>query len=212
MKQSFVLLALLGCASAASAQGYAGAVAAISRASAGCLSGYDCKDNQATGFKLYAGFRAAPKDALLDLGFARVNGMEISFMRFGKVSGHGSRVIAVNGGSGSVVNRTVPVGYSSEADAVAAAVVAQVPLPAGFSLLPKVGLAFVSSTVNFTQDGARNGSRSANNVEPYLGIALNYELLPNTLQVNAGFDWTRFDAAGSKGNISMLGLGLDYSF
>lgn len=201
-----VLLSVLS--PAALAQGYVGAVAALTRVDVSCLPGVSC-DNNGFGFKLFAGTKL--EKPLLKLGGGGVDVVEVAAMRLAKGRYNGRTEITVNGGSGPVV-ANVPASVTLGVNGLVASLGASFPLGQRFAVTPKLGVAYMTATGEYVVDGARMGSVTKSSVQPYLGVSADY-LLGQGIKLTAGLDWTRFRLAGSENEDAMLlGLGAAVSF
>lgn len=81
MKKMFMAAALVALAGSASAQGYVGALAGLTKTSSDCLTGLSC-DSTDKGYKFYGGYSLSPNFAV-----------EVGYTDFGKLkmSGPGGR-------------------------------------------------------------------------------------------------------------------------
>lgn len=210
MKKAVLLASLLAATSWASAQGYVGAVAALSRLSDGCTESYRCSGTQAKGFKVFAGTRL-PQGQGLDLGVGQVNRVEVSAMRFGRVNSRSNITVPDLNEDFDPIDREVTVSDQVRADALTVAAVAEFPVMDQFSLVAKLGVAYVTSTVKFTQDGAGMGSKSQNSIRPYAGVGVEVTV-PGDIRVMGTVDWTRYAVDGRSGSATQLGLGASVSF
>jgi len=198
-------IALLSCAAAA--QGYAGAVVALTKLGADCAGMLVC-DTKGHGAKIYFGSKLA-KENQLDFGVGGVDAIEFGVIAFGKGASNYTReyVDAVSGGP----NIVAPATTVNTANALIASVVARVPLFEGASFLVRPGVAYVSSTQRYYVSGVQNGSETATKLKPYVGLGLEFSLMEN-MKVVGSFDWTKFDVANQKANLTSLGLGAEIGF
>jgi len=212
----YVAMALLGGASSlVCAQGYVGAVLALTNIGADCPAGLDCK-NSSEGFRLYAGTKLPPRYAF-DFGFGKLDALEVGYMRFGRGSINGTQTVTEyipaldDGVNNPIVARSAPLNGTTQADAITAAVVAHVPIAEQFAASARLGLAYVSSTYRTVLDGRSYTSETATKLKPYIGFGLEYDI-PAIAKIIGTFDMTKYDAAGLTGNLRMIGLGAERSF
>lgn len=211
----FICLVALVLGNSVCAQGYVGAVAALSNVDFDCQVRFSACDKSSSGGKIYFGQK---------LGSAPLAGfsprsVEVTYLRFGAGKAKGTEEIDVavvqNPGTPSeeIVRgtRIAPIAEKAETDAIAVAGVWSVEPVHGASLSAKAGIAYVSSTIKDSLDGRSNGAKSQSRLQPYLGLAAAYSLA-GTARVVASLDLTRFDVDGRKGLASMLGLGAELEF
>ncbi len=200
MKRVLTLCASVLACSAASAEGYAGAVVALSRVEFGCTSGYSC-DYKGHGGKLYAGTQLSANHSV-DLGVGKLDALEFAYLKFG-----GAR------GNLDVPDPFNPQSYNESAlsDAVAVAGVAHFPVVDQFAIVAKLGLAYVSSTVRTAQNGKSLGETTENHVQPYGALGLEYAI-PNVVKIVGSLDMTRYKVGSRKGNARMIGIGAETNF
>jgi len=211
MKKNLLIAALIAASPAAFAQGYVGAVAALTRLSDACTASLRCEDSNAKGFKVFGG-AYLPASQSLNLGVAKVNRLEVSAMRFGKVSSSGQGVkYTWNDDDEVYVPANVAVKHKVQADAIAGAAVMEVALVEQLTLAAKLGLAYVSATAAIDHDGRRFNSKTKSSVQPYAGLGLEYAL-PGDVRLQGGVDWTRYRVDGRSGSATQLGLGASVVF
>ena len=207
--KSIIALALAAGSSVACAQGYVGAVVALSNLDLSCQTGRKC-DDSGNGWKLFGGTRL--EQPLVSLGRAHVNVVEVGLMRFGKASDQFTRRISINNGQGTVEQVNVPAAETVSVNALTFAMGATISLAQRASLVPKVGLAYVSATSRSSVNGISQGSETKSSLQPYLGVSLGYEAVQG-VTVNAGVDWTRARTEDRGGASALLmGVGASVAF
>ncbi len=190
----------------ASAQGYVGAVAALTSVGLDC-SGHDTCDKRGFGIKLYAGSPISKENAL-DFGVGVVDAVEFGLVNFGKGSGsHTVTYVDLNTGN-PFDQAVVTVGT---ANAIFGAFVARFPLADSIAVLAKPGLAYVSSTQRYYIGSNSNGSTTSTKLQPYLGLGAEVAVA-SKLKLIGSFDWTRYDVASKKSNLTSFGLGAELGF
>ena len=211
MKKNLLIAALIAASPGAFAQGYVGAVAALTRLSDACTASLRCEDSTANGFKVFGG-AYLPADQVLKLGVAKLNRIEVGAMRFGKISSSGIVDRTFFDGDADAYF-TVPVAGTQkvQADAILGAAVLEVPLAQQLNLTTKLGLAYVSATAALEQGGRRFDSKTKSSVQPYVGLGLEYAL-PSNVLLQGGVDWTRYRVDGRSGSATQLGLGASMAF
>ena len=209
MKKYFIAVGLLSASSWVCAQGYVGAVVALTKLQNSCVESYKCNDSRGHGFKIFGGtrFNADEQLSLGGVGFSRI---EVAAMRFGKQASTGTAATTVISG-GNPVPATLAAKSEVSADALVVAAGMDWRLSRQLVAVGKVGLAYVTGTLSSSLGGVSNGSVSNNAIRPYLGLAMEIEVLPN-VQVQGGFDWTRYSVDGRSGSATQLGLGAAVSF
>lgn len=198
---------------AAQAQGYVGAVAALSSVGVDCSNTLSC-DKKGRAVKLYAGTKLAGNNQI-DFGVGKLTSIEFGMINFGKAESSRGQVFNAydpnndgNGGTGDVLRVVSRVGT---ANALTLAAVADFPVTNEFSLAAKLGVAYVSSTLRTYVDGVANGSETETKLKPYLGLGASLSLA-DTFKVVGSYDLTAFDVAGRKSRASALGVGAEISF
>lgn len=188
------------------AQGYVGAVAALTSVGLDC-SGHDTCDKKGFGVKLYAGSPIS-KENRVDLGVGVVDAVEFGLINFGKGGGaHTVTYIDLN--SGSPFDQSVST--VGTANAIFGAFVARFAVVDTISLLVKPGLAYVSSTQRYYIGSNSNGSETATKLQPYLGFGAELNV-DSKFKLVGSFDWTRYDVGSKKSNLTSLGLGAEIGF
>lgn len=207
MKKLWITVASMTFCGLAVAQGYAGAVVALTKLGADCAGMMSC-DTKGHGVKIYFGSKLIKSDQF-DFGVGVVDAVEFGVMSFGKGAVNYSKeyVDAVNGGPNIVAAATTV----NTANALIASVVARVPLFEGANFLVRPGVAYVSSTQRYYVSGIQNGSETATKFKPYLGLGFDFSPMDGVKFVGS-FDWTKFDVASQKSNLTSLGLGAEIGF
>lgn len=206
MKNMMITAAMGVFCGVAAAQGYVGAVAALTKLGSGCSGTLSC-DTSGVGAKVYFGSKLS-KESRFEFGVGEIDAVEFGVMSFGKGS-YTYNKDYVDGSTGDPF--TLNASTVNTANALVASIVARVPLFDGASFLVRPGLAYVSSTQRYYVAGAQNGSQTETKLKPYLGLGLEYSLTDN-FKVVGSFDWTRFDAASQNVNLMSLGLGAEVGF
>lgn len=212
---SLGLIATLGHAQTeAPAKGYVGAVLALSSISIDCAGSCDKKS---LGYKFYVGSQFEEKNQL-DLGFAKVQGVEVGYLKFGKASSGGAPVSYTTvdtDGNASTVLRS-----SSKTTAVSAltlALVTRAPIVPEASAVLRTGLAYVAATAkNYKESVAGGqmlsvGSVTETHFRPYLGLGFEYSVMRD-LRVVGSYDLTKFQVDGRKSTTSLFGIGAEMSY
>ncbi|MBI3381252.1 MAG: hypothetical protein HY019_04515 [Aquabacterium sp.] len=189
------------------AQGYVGAVAALTSIGGGCPSGNTECDKKGFGLHLYAGSTLS-KAKQIDFGVGRLESVEVGLMTFGKGDSNGVKQIPI---PYDTATTEVPTSAVATANALTFAAVSRVPLMDGVAIGIKTGIAFVSSTMRYSIGGVQDGSETASKLKPYLALTVEYAPMSN-LKIVWSYDWTRFDVAGQKGSLGALGLGAEVGF
>lgn len=206
MKKMMIAAAMAVFCGVAAAQGYVGAVVALTKLGSGCSGTLSC-DTKGVGAKVYFGSKLA-KESRFEFGFGAVDAVEFGVMSFGKGS-YTYNKDYVNGSTGTPF--TLDASTVNTANALVASVVARMPVFDGVSILVRPGLAYVSSTQRYYVAGVRNGSETETKLKPYVGLSVEYSVM-DKFKVVGSFDWTRFDAASQKANLTALGLGAEIGF
>lgn len=224
-KKFIAALALSGLASAVSAQGYAGAVLALSKIGVPCEAGaVSCDTGRKASFKLYAGTKLKPQNRI-DLGIGAVDALEFSYMRFARRASSGAEFIPDNDvGFPSYTGYYADATRSDLADALTLAAVANFPVIDQVVFSAKLGVAYVSATSRKSQGVAyfdlalpptdpqrTTGGKTTSTFKPYIGLGLAYEV-PNLGRIVGSYDRTQFDTDERKGAASLIGLGVEKSF
>lgn len=211
MKKSLLIAALMAAAPAAFAQGYVGAVLAMTRLNDACATSLRCQDTNATGFKVFGGAYLPPHQTL-SLGAAKVNRVEVAAMRFGKVTSSGTVAGKIfDGDADAYFTQPVASTLKVQADAILAAAAMEVPLAKQLNLTTKLGLAYVSATAGVERAGRRFNSTTQSSVQPYAGLGLEYNAYGSVL-LQGAVDWTRYRVEGYSGSAMQVGLGASVAF
>ncbi|MBP8140615.1 MAG: outer membrane beta-barrel protein [Acidovorax sp.] len=214
MKRLLLLAGLAAFFQSASAQGYAGAIVALSNVGMDCLVPAVSCDRQARGGRIYVGTQLS-EASRINLGVGAIDGIEVGYMKFGRARSAGtatSFIIADPADPGAdPVPVAVPATATAQADALTVAVAAHFPVTDAFGLAARIGAAYVSSTVKWTKEGRSTGSRTSNEIRPYLGLGLEYNI-PDLIKLVGTYDWTQYSVDGQKGSATLLGLGVEKAF
>lgn len=221
MKKTIVAAALLASVFTASAQGYAGAVIALTKFGNGCDATLSC-DKAKGSMKIYAGSKFKSANTI-DLGVGSINAFEVSYIKFGSRRSSGNFDVP-DVTDGSIVTTAYPGEKLEQIDALTAALVANFPIVEQLDASVKLGLAYVSTStktqVNINEVVRSQGGETTNKLKPYLGLGLAYAV-PDVFKVVLSYDLTRRDTsqgkgniapAGKSGSISAFGLGLEKAY
>jgi hypothetical protein len=211
MKKLFLLSALVLAAPCSFAQGYAGAVLALSRVADSCVAGLRCERNNPFGFKLFAGASLPVANQLVFSG-ARLTRVEVAAIQFGKVTSSGligKREFDAD--LDDYVTVFAPGQVVVQANAIATAAVTEFALNNQLNLVAKLGLAYVSATTSTERDDKRIDSSTKSSVQPYIGLGVEFAL-PFDVLLHGGVDWTRYRVDGRSGSATQLGVGAAISF
>ncbi len=213
MKRLVLLAGLAASFQSVSAQGYAGAIMALSNVGMDCwVSAVSC-DRQARGARIYFGTRLS-EASRINLGVGAIDAIEVGYMKFGhaRSAGTASSFMQDPDDPGAPpLPTTVPATTTAQADALTIAATAHFAVTDNFGLAARIGAAYVSSTVKWTREGLSTGSRTSNHIRPYLGLGLEYNI-PDVIKLVGSYDWTQFSVDGQKGAATLLGLGLEKAF
>lgn len=196
------------------AQGYAGAVAALSKMGLNCDGQASC-DKKGRAVKLYVGSNLS-QEKQIDFGVGRLQAVEVSFIGFGKSSSNGTgylydpNVDILDPAAPSPLY-PVPTSKSVTANAITFAGVLKFPIVEGAGAVARVGAAYVSSTARYYVQGGSNGSETSTKLKPYIGLGLEYEAVKGLRFVGA-YDWTKLDVSNQRGGLQSLGLGAEMDF
>jgi len=211
MKKCLLAAAAVFCGSVVHAQGYAGAVSALSKIDFGCSASDAVCKNNGRGGKLYAGVGLSPQ-SVLNFGIGAVDAVEVAYIKFaqGKKSGTAG-VITYDADNDVYYSRTAATMTYRQADAIAAAAVAHFQLFENATASAKLGVAYVSSTRRTSQEGVSMGGETAPKFKPYIGLGLEYNV-PQVIRLVGSFDRTKYDVGGVKANATLIGLGAEKDF
>ena len=207
MKKLVVLGALALVASVCDAQEYGGIALAKSFVGGACPQGGACSAGSMSG-KLVVGAPLSGK-----LYAAGVTSYELSYMRFGRSEQKYSAQLPNQLQDDLDAGTPVYGNYTKyhQATAMTGALVARYSLLAETRLAIRAGLAYVTSSRTTLLNGARAGLVTASHVRPYLGLAVEQQVIPGT-RITAGFDWTQYSVAESKNSLILVGVGLLQDF
>lgn len=205
MKKVCLLLAVGLHCGVGFAQSYAGALIAFTKFHGGCEAGLSCS-SKPLGMKLFAGTRL-PDDTAIKFGSGAIDIVEVGAVRFGSRSGRGI---------GQAVDADdnvfdVPVKTKLTADGVYIAAGAHLPLIDRLTFTPKLGLAYVTTSLKGFADGSSMGSVSENHIAPYGSLGLEYAG-PYDIKLTATVDWTRAKTQGVSATASLIGIGAAVGF
>jgi OOP family OmpA-OmpF porin len=187
-----VLASLLAAASmGAFAQGYLGAGFGVSHLNIDCEGTTSC-DTSDTGYKVYGGYKFAPMFAV-----------ELGYLDFGKakLAGFGTNYY----GYSYLVNGDVKV------SAFTLAGVARVPFGAGFSGVARLGVANVNTKAAASVYGTEYYNESETKAKLYYGLGLEFAFNKNIKGVVSA-DFTQSELSGEKGDVRLIGIGVQYDF
>jgi hypothetical protein len=203
--------------SVAQAEGYVGVSRSKGQLALGCNNAEQCKKGSEI-LKFYAGTKLSSSDQIDIGGVAVIDAVEIGYWRGNKSQASGQVSATTINEEGDLVlagaegnNFTVPGKVRLGFDAMILSGVARLPLGDGFSAFGKLGIAYVSATKRVELDGKSSRSTTAGVFRPYLGLGVDYELLPN-LRLGAQFDMSAYAVGAEKGNIKSLGVGAELNY
>jgi hypothetical protein len=238
MKKAIIGIVALA-AFAVHAEGYIGLEYARSKISTDCVQSADCSQSQKKGaFNLKWGTQL-PEAYSLKLDNLSIDTIEFGAFKSGRVDSTGTEYGAYwkNRAQAPTPARTnSPWAVSSDlkAQGVYAAVVGRYALPADISLYGRLGLAYVSTTLNtmrqlqvspYTSEQSI-GSVTEQHLSPWVGLGVEYAVLPG-FKLNAGLQMFKIktstvsdstlntSSAGSeqvKGTVREFVLGGAYNF
>lgn len=212
MKRLVLLACLAASFQSVSAQGYAGAIMALSKVGMECGAVAVSCDRSAHGGRIYFGSQLS-EASRINLGVGAIDGIEVGYMKFGhaRSAGTASSFMYDPNDQAVLLPTTVPVTTTTQADALTIAATAHFPVTDALGLAARIGAAYVSSTVKWTREGFSTGSRTSSQLRPYLGLGLEYNI-PDVIKLVGSYDWTQFSVDGQKGSATLLGLGLEKAF
>ena len=206
-----VVLSALMWGTVSHAQGYVGAVVALSNVDFECQARFSSCDKSSPGGKVYFGQKVSGPSWL---GQFSPRALEVVYLRFGSAEAKGTGTIDVSFDTGVEIirqTRPAPIAEKAETDAIAVAGVWSTEPARGATISAKAGIAYVSSTIKSSLDGRSNGAKSQSRWQPYLGFGAAYGVA-DTARLMVNLDLTRFDVDGRKGLARMLGLGAELDF
>lgn len=211
MKRLFVVAAMSAAVSSVHAEGYAGAILALTRLDIPCEASVPC-DRKANGGRIYFGSRLSDASRI-DFGVGAIDAVEFGYMKLGAAKTEGSATTyKFDPDDPAVVNSVlVPATVKTQADALTFAAVMHFPVTTNLSFAARAGAAYVTTTVKRTQDGLSSGSRSESHLRPYVGLGVEFDI-PQWVKVVGTFDATQFEVNGKKGSAQLMGLGLEKAF
>ncbi|MGC4059591.1 MAG: outer membrane beta-barrel protein [Aquabacterium sp.] len=205
--------ALSAVAFSSQAQGYVGAVAALSSIGVDCAEKASC-DKKGHGAKIYAGSKFDTANQFDLGGVGKDVWIEVGVVSFGKAAtselGYYYIVDPVNGG---VLTDPISrqISKTATANALTVAAVAEFPIVNNLEFSLKLGAAYVSSTMRTYIDGVENGSLTETKLKPYIGLGVSYVVM-NSFKIVGAYDHTSFDVDGRKSHVSNIGLGAEIGF
>lgn len=211
--KNIIVGAVLACVSAvAGAQGYVGAVAALSNYRIDCPNSIKCDKGGFAG-KVYFGQDFQPS-SVISLGAMKVGSFEFGFVNFGR--SNSAAVDLLPSQTEDALNGNEPLVYGTFgktyiAHALTAAMVGRIPLAGALNGVARVGVAYVSTTLKQSTNAASNGSVTEAKLKPYVGFGIEYEIA-NLVTVTGGVDITQYQAGGNKGTLTLLGIGAQKGF
>lgn len=177
--------ALVLCTSA-SAQGYVTLSGGPSKLDADCTGVTRC-DNSGTGFKLLGGYK-------LNGGLA----VEGGFFNFGKAT-------ASDNINGSTINAT----FKSSGFGIGGAFHGD--LGKDWTMSLRLGMAQMKSKVDASVSGFGTVSESESKAALYGGLGLGYRMGKNAT-LDVAYDFSRAQFGDEKANVSMIGVGVTFTF
>ena len=213
MKKIFFGLAAAGLSLSAVAAGYVGLDVTRGSVSDGCQAGEQCQQRR-TGFDLKFGSKL-PESLSFKMDAFRVDTIEVGVTKVGSVVDRRTKTVTYTNPdtTSSILTLTadVPVETRLSADALLASVVAHYDLGADFSLVGKVGLAYVTGTLATKQNGVTMGPKTENHVSPLFGLGVEYKVVDN-VKLNLGFHTFKVKTDGVNGRAKQVTLGGQYDF
>lgn len=201
--------ALLLAATGAHAQGYAGALVMLSNINGGCVEGGpSCDQRGAASARIYGGVSLAKPR----FGFHSV---EVGFMRSGAARSVAPVSVRVEDEFGEPVVVFRDAHFDVRSTAITWAAVTSFPLTQKLDLAGRVGVAYVSTTVNLRGQDLDSLSATTRRFSPYFGVALEYAVSP-AVKLIGGVDAYRWRIEGNgvdgTGSVAQFGLGAQASF
>ena len=154
----------------------------------------------------------------LDEGL-RVDTVEVGLTKVGTRVGRATKSINVYGpyvdsdGLAATGNHpeVVPVEQRLSANALTTALVAHYDIDSSFSLVGRLGLAYVSGTTSTRQNGVSMGSKTENHVTPLFGLGVEYKLV-DSFTLSAGWQTFKVKSGSDSGRAKEFSLGGQYNF
>lgn len=212
MKQIMVAGLLAAGVSMASAQGYVGALVALTKLQMSCEDGASSCGDKPLGFKIYGGMHYSDAESL-HIGIGTIDTLEVGAVRFGSRTATWpttKRIYSSSSSTGALEVAAVAKATVS-ADAIYVAGGAHIPLFKGLSFTPKVGVAWVTTTRKDWVDSVSQGSISENHLAPYIGLGLEYAIVPE-VRIQTTLDSTLMRTEGASGAAHLFGLGAAVEF
>lgn len=210
MKKILWISACMGLSVPVYAQGYFGAVAALSSVGLDCASTKSC-DKKGFALKVYGGTKLSPSSQL-DLGFARLDAVEFSAINFGKVGAIDSTTVKrYNTNTFTIDTVVVDASTVNTVNAITAAAVLNAPVSSEIGLAARLGVAYVSATSRRYVDGGSNGSETRTKIQPYVGLSAMYSITDG-IRLVGSYDFTRAPFVGRTANVSAYGVGAELTY
>jgi opacity protein-like surface antigen len=192
-------------------QSYFEASYSLSKLSIDCATNNQC-DSKLSGYRLLVG-ATAPGWMQLDLdGGAKTDGIEVGYARYGSIKASGIVRKRISNGTGSSVLADVEVENEISADAVFAHWVGRMPVDLdGLNLVAKLGMAYVSSTSEYTERGVSMGGSTHSRFSPAVGLGVEYKVL-DELSLSLGYEGLRFKVDSQSGYVHGLNFGLQVRY
>ncbi|HET8693577.1 MAG TPA: hypothetical protein VFM33_02805 [Aquabacterium sp.] len=212
MKKYAVMGMALTLCSMSFGQEYLGFSLGRSSATGACpVSGAPCSKSALAGKVMLGGTVDVP--ALHTIG---VSGYEFSYIRFGRTKTRFTQLLDQQNANAVAGAPGYSLAYGDydlhgQTNAMTAAMVWRASILATTSLVGKLGLAYVTTSLNASVNGAHIGQGTASKLKPYVGLGIEQQILPATT-MSAGLDWTRYSLQGYAGPIRMVGIGLQQAF
>ena len=182
MKKMMLAAMLAAVAGAASAQGYAGAVAGLTKLNSDCPVGWSCDDSD-TGFKLYGGYEVAPQISV-----------EVGYVDFGK-----SEITRV-GQRGTLKATAFTIGGAFRAK-----------FHEDWTGVARLGLAAMKVKREENSPIFVGGNRSESNAKLYAGLGIEYAL-GQDFKITGSLDLTNAEIDGDSGSVYLIGIGAQMGF
>lgn len=210
MKKILWILACMGLSVPVYAQGYFGAVAALSSTGLDCSSTRSC-DKKGFALKIYGGTKLTPSSQV-DLGIARLDAVEFSAINFGKIGSTASATVKrYNSDTFAIDDVVVDASTVNTVNAITAAAVLNAPVTSELGLAARLGMAYVSATSRRYVDGVSNGSETQTKFQPYVGFSAMYSIT-DAIRLVGSYDFTRAPFVGRTANVSAYGVGAELTY
>lgn len=167
---------------ASMAQGYVSIAGGTSRVNLDCSGLSNC-DKTGTAIKLVGGY-----------SFGNGLSAEIGYLDFGKAKVASGGVTAEAKAAGP----TLGLAYTA-------------PIGTDFAAVLRAGVAGIKTKLTGSVAGLGSASDSETNAAAYVGVGLNYAI-SKAVKVELGFDASRVEFDGEKGNVRAVTVGLRFDF